>query len=29
SKDYEVYTELSEAMIYGALIRLMLKRAAA
>ncbi|WP_199312064.1 IS5 family transposase [Phormidium tenue] len=29
SKDYEVYTELSEAMIYGALIRLMLKRAVA
>lgn len=26
SKDYELYTELSEAMIYGSLIRLMLKR---
>ena len=26
SKDYEVYTETSEAMIYGALIRLMLRR---
>ncbi len=29
SKDYELYTELSEAMIYGSLIRLMLKRMAA
>ncbi|MGQ9869973.1 IS5 family transposase [Leptodesmis sp.] len=29
SKDYEVYTELREAMIYGALIRLMVKWAAA
>lgn len=29
SKDYEVYTERSEATIYGALIRLMLKQAAA
>ena len=29
SKDYEVYTETSEAMIYGALIRLMLRRKAA
>ncbi|MBE9054058.1 IS5 family transposase [Nostocales cyanobacterium LEGE 11386] len=28
SKDYELYTELSEAMIYGSLIRLMLKRMA-
>lgn len=28
-KDYEVYTETSEAMIYGALIRLMLRRKAA
>jgi len=26
SKDYEVYSEVSEAMIYGSLIRLMLKR---
>ncbi len=26
SKDYEVYTESSEAMIYRALIRLMLRR---
>jgi putative transposase len=26
SKDYELYTEISEAMIYGSLIRLMLKR---
>jgi putative transposase len=26
SKDYELYTELSEAMIYGSLIRLMIKR---
>lgn len=29
SKDYEVYTDSSEAMIYGALIRLMLRRKAA
>jgi len=29
SKDYELYTETSEAMIYGALIRLMLRRKAA
>lgn len=29
SKDYELYTELSEAMIYGSLIRLMVKRMAA
>lgn len=29
SKDYELYTELSEAMIYGSLIRLMIKRMAA
>lgn len=29
SKDYEVYTEVSEAMIYGSLIRLMVKRLAA
>jgi len=28
SKDYEVYTEVSEAMIYGVLMRLMLKRVA-
>jgi putative transposase len=28
SKDYELYTELSEAMIYGSLIRLMVKRMA-
>lgn len=28
SKDYELYTELSEAMIYGSLIRLMIKRMA-
>lgn len=28
SKDYEVYTEVSEAMIYGSLIRLMVKRLA-
>lgn len=26
SKDYELYTHLSEAMIYGSLLRLMLKR---
>ncbi len=26
SKDYEMYSELSEAMIYGSLIRLMVKR---
>ena len=29
SKDYELYTELSEAMIYGSLIRLIIKRMAA
>ena len=29
SKDYEVYSEVSEAMIYGSLIRLMVKRMAA
>lgn len=29
SKDYEVYSEVSEAMIYGALIRLMVRRMAA
>jgi putative transposase len=29
SKDYELYTQLSEAMIYGSLIRLMVKRMAA
>jgi len=29
SKDYELYTEISEAMIYGSLIRLMVKRLAA
>jgi transposase len=29
SKDYEVYCEGSEAMIYGALIRLMVRRLAA
>jgi len=29
SKDYELYCEMSEAMIYGAMIRLMLKRLAA
>jgi len=29
SKDYEVYSEVSEAMIYGSLIRLMLRRLAA
>ena len=29
SKDYELYTEVSEAMIYGSLIRLMVKRLAA
>ncbi len=29
SKDYEVYTEMSKAMIYGSLIRLMLKPAVA
>ena len=28
SKDYELYTEVSEAMIYGSLIRLMVKRLA-
>lgn len=26
SKDYELYTEISEAMIYGSLIRLMVRR---
>lgn len=26
SKDYELYSEVSEAMIYGSLLRLMLKR---
>jgi putative transposase len=26
SKDYELYTEASEAMIYGSLIRLMVRR---
>ncbi|MGG6294671.1 IS5/IS1182 family transposase, partial [Leptolyngbya sp. AN02str] len=26
SKDYEVYSEVSEAMIYGSLLRLMLRR---
>ena len=29
SKDYELYTEISEAMIHGSLIRLMVKRLAA
>ncbi len=29
SKDYEVYSEISEAMIYGSLLRLMVKRLAA
>ena len=29
SKDYEAYCEISEAMIYGSLLRLMLKRFAA
>lgn len=29
SKDYEVYSEVSEAMIYGSLLRLMAKRLAA
>lgn len=28
SKDYEVYSEVSEAMIYGSLIRLMIRRLA-
>jgi putative transposase len=28
SKDYEFYTEVSEAMIYGSLLRLMVKRLA-
>lgn len=28
SKDYEFYTQVSEAMIYGSLIRLMVKRLA-
>ena len=29
SKDYEMYSEVIEAMIYGSLIRLMVKRLAA
>jgi len=29
SKDYEVYSEVSEAMIYGTLLRLMVRRLAA
>jgi len=29
SKDYELYTEVSEAMIYSSLVRLMVKRLAA
>jgi putative transposase len=29
SKDYEVYSKVSEAIIYGSLLRLMLKRLAA
>jgi putative transposase len=29
SKDYEVYSEVSESMIYGSLIRLMVRRLAA
>jgi putative transposase len=29
SKDYELYPEVSEAMIYGSLVRLMVKRLAA
>jgi len=29
SKDYELYSEVSEAMVYGTLIRLMVKRLAA
>lgn len=29
SKDYELYTEVSEAMIYGSLIRLLVRRMAA
>jgi len=29
SKDYELYTQLSEAMIYGSLIHLMVRRIAA
>jgi len=29
SKDYEVHSEVSEAMIYGSLLRLMVKRLAA
>jgi putative transposase len=29
SRDYEVYSEVSEAMIYGSLIRLMVRRLAA
>ncbi|MBD2084025.1 IS5/IS1182 family transposase, partial [Coleofasciculus sp. FACHB-542] len=28
-KDYELYSEISEAMIYGSLIRLMVRRLAA
>ncbi|NEO64693.1 MAG: IS5/IS1182 family transposase, partial [Moorea sp. SIO4G2] len=28
SKDYELYTTISEAMIYGSLIRLMTRRLA-
>jgi putative transposase len=28
SKDYELYSEVSEAMIYSSLMRLMLKRLA-
>lgn len=28
SKDYEVYSEVSEAMIYGSLLRLMVRRLA-
>ncbi len=28
SKDYEVYSDVSEAMIYGSLIQLMVKRLA-
>ena len=29
SKDYELYSEVSEAMIYGSLLRLMIRRLAA
>ncbi|MEM9536360.1 MAG: IS5/IS1182 family transposase, partial [Cyanobacteria bacterium P01_E01_bin.45] len=29
SKDFELYTEMSEAMIFGSLIRLMTRRMAA